>query len=38
MQAYILVDMGSLGKDDQYVKVVDFLELISDAIEPYKVE
>ncbi|OUX44731.1 hypothetical protein CBE37_00805 [bacterium TMED277] len=33
----ILADMGSLGKDDQYVKVVDFLELISVAIEPYKV-
>ena len=33
----ILADMGSLGKDDQYVKVVDFLELISDAIEPYKI-
>jgi len=32
----ILADMGSLGKDDQYVKVVDLLELISEAIEPYK--
>ncbi len=32
----ILADMGYLGKDDQYVKVVDFLELISEAIEPFK--
>ena len=33
----ILADMGSLGKDDQYIKVVDFLELISEAIQPFKV-
>jgi two-component system sensor histidine kinase RegB len=32
----IISDMGSLGKDDQYVKIVDFFTLLFEASEPYK--
>ena len=28
--------MGSLGKDDQYVKIIDFFTLIVEASQPYK--
>ena len=32
----IIADMGSLGKDDQYVKIIDFFTLIVEASQPYK--
>ena len=32
----IISDMGSLGKDDQYVKTIDFFTLIFEASQPYK--
>ena len=32
----IISDMGSLGKDDQYVKTIDFFTLLFEAIQPYK--
>ena len=32
----IMSDMGSLGKDDQYVKIIDFFTLIFEASQPYK--
>ena len=32
----IISDMGSLGKDDQYVKIIDFVTLIFEASQPYK--
>ena len=32
----IISDMGSLGKDDQYVKIIDFFTLIFEASQPYK--
>ncbi|MDC3090506.1 ActS/PrrB/RegB family redox-sensitive histidine kinase [Paracoccaceae bacterium] len=32
----IISDMGSLGKDDQYVKTTDFFTLLFEAIQPYK--
>lgn len=32
----IIADMGMFGKDDQYVKIVDFFTLILEAIEPYE--
>ena len=28
--------MGSLGKDDQYVKIIDFVTLLFEASQPYK--
>ena len=32
----IISDMGSLGKDDQYVKIIDFVTLLFEASQPYK--
>ena len=32
----IIADMGSFGKDDQYVKIIDFFTLLYEASEPYK--
>ncbi len=32
----IISDMGSLGKDDQYVKIIDLFTLIIEASQPYK--
>ena len=32
----IISDMGSLGKDDQYVKTINFFTLIIEASQPYK--
>ena len=32
----IISDMGSLGKDDQYVKTIDFFTLIFEASQPYE--
>ena len=32
----IISDMGSLGKDDQYVKIIDFFTLLFEASQPYK--
>ena len=32
----IISDMGSLGKDDQYVKIIDFVTLLFEACQPYK--
>ena len=32
----IISDMGSLGKDDQYVKTIDFFTLLFEASQPYK--
>ncbi len=32
----IISDMGSLGKDDQYVKIIDFFSLLFEASQPYK--
>ena len=32
----IISDMGSLGKDDQYVKIIDFVTLLFEASHPYK--
>ena len=32
----IITDMGSLGKDDQYVKIIDFFTLLFEASRPYK--
>ncbi len=32
----IISDMGSFGKDDQYVKIIDFFTLLFEASQPYK--
>ena len=32
----IITDMGSFGKDDQYVKIIDFFTLLFEASQPYK--
>ncbi len=32
----IISDMGSLGKDDQYVKIIDIFTLLFEASQPYK--
>ena len=32
----IISDMGSLGKDDQYVKTIDLFTLLFEASQPYK--
>ncbi len=32
----IISDMGSLGKDDQYVKIIDFFTLLLEASQPYE--
>ncbi len=32
----IISDMGSLGKDDQYVKIIDFVTLLFEASQPHK--
>ena len=32
----IISDMGSLGKDDQYVKIIDFFTILFEASQPYK--
>merc|ERR1711991_895409 len=32
----IISDMGALGKDDQYVKIIDFFTLLFEASQPYK--
>ena len=31
----IISDMGALGKDDQYVKIIDFVTLLFEASQPY---